>query len=450
MADFLSSWLGAPDGLAEDPAAGLLGNSAFRLGLGLLQARYDGRTNPVTAGLGGLLGAQNFRGEYLKQQEELDQIKRDKALRGSLRRLLDPTDPTTQMFRTEAQNTLIPAGPPTGPDFDPNSGTFNLQGVGGLLGPEPQPGPGSLIDPNSRSILGELSTADPKAAATLYASILGDETRPSSLHNPPSPIVGQPYPGGDGKWHVFDRSTNQDRTLDVDIPQDYSLTTDPSGRTYFTGKSTPPGVVPGGEASDVQQRKIETDRMQTRYNYQKDLPAKEQRLDQLQSEAEYLSNKDTPLAHGIATYFPTLRGTDTRNWEAAHAQFVANNTIDTLVNMRSDKTGATGFGALQEKELDLVIAAAQRAIQATSKADWDSAMKTYNYWLGQTRANARQLAGLKPDDASYNLRTAPIPSDATGGAPTAVPRGAPAYINPNTPPAGVDPAVWAKYHTPAQ
>jgi hypothetical protein len=422
MAGLLDQFLGNPEG-----GSGLLGNSAFRLGLGLLQSRYDRRINPATAGLSGLLGAQQYRGDYATQQEQMSQQKADAALRQTLPGLIDPG-------RNQP--------------FDPNTGMFNTDQSQGLLG-------------QYSASIADLASADPKSAMAIIPGLLAAE-KSGSTHYPKG-TVGSPLlltNGHAGQARVdpydptkpptlWDMTDNAQAAPGVGIAAQPQLAFDKSGQGWQFSKTDGPTPVEGLSSTDVQGRVQGVDKMQTQYNYWKDLPAKENQIDALQSQADYLLNKDTPLAHSVFSYFPTLRGSDTSNWEVAQKQFIANNTIGTLVNMRSDKTGATGFGALQEKELDLVLSAAQRASQATSQKDWKDAMTTYNYWLDQTRKQARQLSGLTPEDASRNLRTAPVPAEATGGAPAPVPPGAPAYINPNTPPAGVDPAVWAKYGKPS-
>ena len=178
--------------LAGDPSLEgtdrFLANPLFNIGMGLLAARYDNRINPSQAAMSGLLNAAN-QSQAAKDQAYKDQQQAALlALQKTMGGILNYQDPTTQLFRPQAANTPG-AAMPSGPAFDPASGLFNLPPESGVTPPTPQPGPASMLDPQSRQLLASLSTSDPKAAATLYTQMIDTAVKGPSGGNSLDPRI---------------------------------------------------------------------------------------------------------------------------------------------------------------------------------------------------------------------------------------------------------------------
>lgn len=104
-----------------------------------------------------------------------------------------------------------------------------------------------------------------------------------------------------------------------------------------------------------------------------------------------LAKKNNALTQGIGgTVLKLLPGTSANDVEAMTKTLTSKQTLDTLkMAKEQSKTGATGFGQLSEKELDLLIAAVSNLSQSTSieeKMHWLNV--SYQYF-------GRFQAGLK-------------------------------------------------------
>ena len=188
MAGLLDTLLGSPTASntgTSDRLAGLLGSPALNVGLGLLASRYDRRINPAVASLHGLMSAQQQQQAYLDEQEKQRQLKAREHLQAIMGGLLDPSrqgDPTQQFAMQAAQNV---------PD-----------GAGGFQAPAPQPPPASLLDPQTRQVLGALSAVDPNAAAAGYISSANAQQNAGSLGRDASRIQ---------YWNQFQQLQQQER-----------------------------------------------------------------------------------------------------------------------------------------------------------------------------------------------------------------------------------------------
>jgi hypothetical protein len=413
---------------------GLLGNPLFGMGIGLMSGAAPGGTfaGGAQAGLQNmmLMQGQNQRNQLQdlqmkRMQADQAEQERVRVLQETMRAsgnpewLGDPAQAAQSQPYMQSEAEMFPGEQP----------------MGGLMNDQPAQDASGMYaqNPQMAGLMSDMYQNDPMQTQQLMAeSMMDNTTQPfgfNQYQNAPESVrdLYDSYKGWDqpgdvpSDLQVYDAYKNMSPEQKKDFrdskraPQWLDVGpsfVDPSAPTGAPTLDTavppapldagaPPPQPPGRVEKDIIGKAVQTaeggDVGKRLVNYTNDMAVSEELLlsiEETQGQLAELFGMTSYETTGVASFLNNLPASDARAWENLKVTLQSRMGLDKMMELKAgSSTGSTGFGALNTKELELLVSNLGKLDQASDPKDIKRVIMSINRQLGDKTGRIRAKMG---------------------------------------------------------